>query len=317
MATSKPLAELHVHLEGFLDASVLSHISAEYPPDYFAPHLEFDSFPGFLAAFKYAVSHLDTPAHYRVLARAAFARLHAQGVVYAEIIHSAGVCLWRNQDTRAIVEALLDESRRAPLMVRWVLDGVRQFGPAHCIEVAQLAARYVNQGVVGFGVGGDETGCPAAELRPAFHLAERCGLRLLPHAGETSSAENVWEMLALRPDRIGHGIRAVEDPRLLEELARRRIPLDISLTSNVRTRAVPSYEQHPLALIEGAGVEVTLNTDDPAFFQTTLAEEFAHAARLGLNTRQLEWIRLNAFRYASVPLPGSVLRRPLTTETPS
>jgi adenosine deaminase len=306
MATSKPYAELHVHLEGFLDGAVLSVIMPQQSAEGFAPYLQFDSFAGFLAAFKYAVSQLETPAHYRVLARAAFAHLHSQGIVYAEIIHSAGVCLWRGMDTRAIVEALLDEGRRAPLTVRWVLDGVRQFGPAHSIAVAELAARYAEHGVIGFGVGGDETGCPAEELRPAFHLAARHGLRLLPHAGETSSAENVWDALILRPDRIGHGIRAAEDPRLLEELARRQIPLDVSLTSNVLTAAVPSYAEHPLGRILAAGVPVTLNTDDPAFFRTTLAQEFAHAARLGLAAEQLEEIRLNAFRYAAAPLPGFV-----------
>ncbi len=306
MATSQPLAELHVHLEGFLDAAVLSRIDPEHSADDFAEYLQFDSFPGFLAAFKYAVCQLETPAHYRVLARAAFAHLHSQGVVYAEIIHSAGVCLWRGMDSRAIVEALLDESRRAPLTVRWVLDGVRQFGPAHSVEVAELAARYAKYGVVGFGVGGDETGCPAAELYPAFHLAARHGLRLLPHAGETSTAENVWDALKLKPDRIGHGIRAVQDPRLLEELARQQIPLDISITSNVLTGAVADYAEHPLAAILAAGVPVTLNTDDPAFFRTTLKEEFHHAAGLGLTASQIDEIRLNAFRYAAAPPPGFV-----------
>ncbi len=256
-------------------------------------------FSGFLQAFKFVVMRLRDAEHYRAAAREMFQRMAEEGIVYAEVIHSAGVNVWRGLDAGKIVEALIEEGRRAPLEVRWILDAVRQFGGEHVLETAKLAGRYAGDEVVGFGVGGDETGAKAAELAAGFRWAREAGLHLTAHAGETSTAANVWEALELGVERIGHGIRAVDDERLLAELAARQLPLELSLSSNVKTGAVRSLAEHPARRIWEAGVPIVLNTDDPALFGTKLRNEFAAAKQeLGFSAEDLEKIRQNGFRFA-------------------
>ncbi|WP_202901657.1 adenosine deaminase [Bryobacter aggregatus] len=299
MASLIRYAELHVHLEGMLDQETLCEIAPELDGMEVKRKYAFSDFPGFLESFKFAALHLHTPEQYRLLARRAFARMAKQGIVYAEVIHSAGICLWRKQDARAIAEALIEEGRQAPLQVRWVLDAVRQFGGAHAMEVARLAADLCGEDVVAFGVGGDERGAAAAEICTAFRFAEEAGLKLAPHAGETSNAQNVWDALELGAHRIGHGIRAIEDPQLVRELAARQVPLEISISSNVLTGAVATLAAHPAKQLFDAGVPITLNTDDPAFFGTTIEREFAIAKEgLGFTDADLEVVRENAFRFA-------------------
>lgn len=302
MTSSKPFAELHVHLEGAIDAFVLQSINPSLRASEIEARYAFDSFPGFIQAFKWAILQLESPDHFRLLARHLFAQLAGQGIVYAEIIHSVGVCLWRGQDAAAIVEALLEEGRRAPLRVRWILDATRQFGAGHVMDCARFVAGYAGSEVIGFGVGGDETATAASDMVPAFRWAKQAGLRILPHAGETSNAANIWGALELGAERIGHGIRAIEDPVLMAELARRKVPLEISLASNVMTGAVPSIAQHPARRLFEAGIPILLNTDDPAFFRTTLANEFHLAAtELGFSPAELDQIRRNAFIFAADP----------------
>lgn len=296
---SQPFAELHLHLEGSIDAALLCRLDPALSRADAEAIYRFTSFPDFLQAFKFIVLRLRSADDYRLAARELFASLHAQGIVYAEIIHSAGVNLWRGYDAHAIVHALLEEGRRAPLQIRWILDAVRQFGGDHALAVAKLAADFAGEDVVAFGVGGDETGAPASELQPAFQWARDAGLHLTAHAGETSNAANVWDALSLGVERIGHGIRAIEDPRLIQHLAEHQIPLEISLTSNVKTGAVPSLAAHPAQALHDAGVPLILNTDDPALFATTLSAEFALASSaLGFTPEDLARLRENAFRYA-------------------
>jgi aminodeoxyfutalosine deaminase len=303
MASSNRYAELHLHLEGCIDEEILREIAPHLDSSLIADRLRFENFAGFLESFKFAVMQLREPDHFRLLARRAFARAAAQGVVYAEVIHSAGVCLKRGLDAQAIAEALIDEGRKAPLEIRWIFDAVRQFGEEHIYETARFTVGFAGTEVVGFGVGGDESGSPGTALKRGFQLAREHGLKLTPHAGETTNSQNVLEVVRLGADRIGHGIRAVEDPELVAELAQRQIPLEVSLTSNVMTGAVASYEAHPLRVLHEAGVPIILNTDDPGFFDTSMDLEFAHAERLGLSTAELEQIRLNGFRFAFCPTP--------------
>jgi adenosine deaminase/aminodeoxyfutalosine deaminase len=299
MASSSPFAELHIHLEGALDPAMVCAIDPTIGFAEARAQYQFEDFPGFVQAFKWAVMRLREPEHYRLLARRLFEDLAGQGIVYAEVIHSTGINLWRGLPARPIVEALLEEGRRAPLAVRWILDAVRQLGPEHVLQTARFAAEFSGSDVVGFGVGGDERGCSAESIKPAFDLAKQAGLHLTPHAGETSNAENVWGALYLGAERIGHGIRAIEDASLIDELRRRQIPLEICLHSNVVTGAIRSMEEHPALRLLRAGVPITLNTDDPAFFDTTLAREFATAREtLGFTAEELEQVRKDAFSFA-------------------
>jgi adenosine deaminase len=145
------------------------------------------------------------------------------------------------------------------------------------MEVARVAAKYVGDGAISFGIGGDEAGGPALPLREAFAYARDAGLRLTAHAGETDGPESIRAALEIGAERIGHGIRAVDDPDLMRRLREEQIPLEVCITSNVKTGAVASLEAHPVRKLFDAGVPITLNTDDPGVFETDLAREFGLA----------------------------------------
>jgi len=158
--------------------------------------------------------------------------------------------------------------------VRLIFDAVRQFGEEHVRQVAELAAEWRGRGVIGFGVGGDEAGGAVERFAGTFAWAKRQGLHLVPHAGEAVGPESVWKALECGAERIGHGIRSIEDPLLVRHLADHRIPLEVSISSNVCTGTVRALREHPVRRLFDAGVLVTLNTDDPPMFHTTLVREY-------------------------------------------
>lgn len=173
------------------------------------------------------------------------------------------------------------------------------------MRVAELAAEQVGNGVVSFGIGGDEERGPAEWFTDVYKFAKAGGLRLTAHAGETAGPESVWAALQLGAERIGHGIRAVDDPALMRHLGDQNIPLEISVSSNVATGVVDSFRTHPLRRLYDAGVPIILNTDDPGLFNTTLEREYDLAAReLGFSETELAQIVGNGFRYAFASSAG-------------
>jgi adenosine deaminase/aminodeoxyfutalosine deaminase len=294
-----PKAELHVHLEGSLEPATVAEIAPEAAVGEVEARYAYRDFRGFLDSYKWLVLLLTDPGHYALAARRLFERLAAENVRYVEVNLSVGVMIWKEQEVAPIFEAVHAAAARAPLEVRWIFDAVRQFGPERAMRVAELAAERTAQGVVGFGMGGDEASVGTAAFRDVFRYARERGLHLAPHAGETTAAASVWEALELGAERIGHGIRAVDDAELLAELRRRDIPLEISLSSNVCTGAAGSLAEHPLRRICDAGVPVVLNTDDPAMFRTTLCREYELAATgCGFSLEELRQLAENGFRYA-------------------
>ncbi|MCA2967218.1 MAG: adenosine deaminase family protein [Acidobacteriaceae bacterium] len=281
-----PKAELHVHLEGSFTPDV--------PDSELAAKWDCCDFASFLESFKWTVSFLKKPEDYGRAARQLISALRRQGVQYAEITLSAGVVRWKKLDLEEVYAAVNREARRAPFPVYWIVDCIRQHGGGGAMPVARFAARHAADGVAAFGIGGDETSVPAEEFRGAVAAA---GVPFVPHAGEISNAENIWEMVRLGARRIGHGIRAVEDPALCAYLKEHDIPLEISLTSNVRTGAVPSLQAHPLRRLFDAGVPLVLGTDDPAIFGTTLVDEYLLAAELGFSRAELTQLAENSLRY--------------------
>ena len=293
-----PKAELHLHLEGSVEAETMRELDPGLTQEAVRDIYRFHDFQGFIQAYKAVVERLRTPQDYARITQALMRRLAAETVQYAEITLSAGVVLWKGQEFAPVYTAVRQAAAGFGIQVHWILDAVRHFGVEHAMRVAELAAERVNDGVVAFGIGGDEERGPAAWFGEVYRFAKGAGLRLTAHAGETVGPESVWAALEIGAERIGHGIRAVEDAALLRHLRERGIPLEVCITSNVATGAVASLEAHPVRRLYDAGVPITLNTDDPAIFATTLSGEYALAARqFGFSDAELREIAENGFRY--------------------
>jgi adenosine deaminase/aminodeoxyfutalosine deaminase len=206
--------------------------------------------------------------------------------------------LWKGQDFGPIYDAVQRAAAGSPVEVRWIIDAVRQFGVEHVSEVAKLAVERALDGVVALGIGGDEERGPASWFGDVFRQAKDAGLHLHAHAGETAGPESVWQALSIGAERIGHGIRAIEDSDLVEELGRRRVPLEICLTSNVRTGAVSGLETHPVRRLFDAGVPIVIDTDDPALFGCTPTGEYELLVRrFGFSRAEVERVALNSFEF--------------------
>ena len=297
--TPSPRAELHLHLEGSVEPETLRELEPSLTPEEIARELHYTDFEGFIRAFVWVNRKIRGPADYAVIARRLFERLARQGVCYAEVTVSAGVILWKQQDLARVFDALAEEGSRSPVPIRWILDATRQWGAQAAKPVFDFAAEHVRDGVVAIGLGGIEEQGPARLFADLYREARDRGLRLTCHAGETAGPESVWEALEVGAERIGHGIRSIEDPGLLEELRRRDVPLEVCITSNVRTGSVPSLEAHPVRRLFDAGVPIILNTDDPAMFECTLEGEYALAARqFGFTEEELARVAANSLKYA-------------------
>lgn len=295
-------AELHLHLEGSIRPATLRSIASDLPAEVVDQHYRFRDFAGFIESYKWICRQLCEPAHYALAARALLSELAHHNVQYAEINLSAGVIAWKQQDLASIYEAVAGEGIASSVKVAWVFDAVRQFGPEAAMRVAELAVERVRDGVVAFGLGGDESRYDSAEFAQVFAFARRSGLRITTHAGETTDARSVWGAIELGADRIGHGIRAVEDPALMRYLRDHDIPLEICISSNVATGAVAALAEHPFRRLYDAGVPVVLNTDDPAMFQTDISREYELASTaFGFTESEIESLAAAGFRYAFRP----------------
>ncbi len=312
-----PKAELHLHLEGSLEPATVVELAARHgvqlTPEEVAARYAARGFTVFLEAFKWVTSFLRAPADYELVATRLAEQLLRQNVVYSEVTLSVGVMLRRGQDVEANFEALRNAAaaaRAKGLHWQWVFDATRQFGPEVAMEVARWAARAKREGVVAFGMGGDELSLPTKEFRGVYDYLRSEGLHLLVHAGEVGGPEAVRDAVdLLGVERIGHGIAVMRDPSLLGSLAARRIPLELCPTSNLRTGALARQlgksearvEEHPLRAFFDRGILVTLSTDDPAMFQTNLIAEYRVALGLGFSPAELARIVQTSFEVTFLP----------------
>jgi adenosine deaminase len=242
---------------------------------------QFDHFHDFLQVYMVLVRAIVSGKDFERLAYELGVSLAAQNVLYAEVMLSPMQHVLRGVDLH---EALAGTAagfarieREYGVWVRLVFDYGRQYGPEQAWPLLELAGAARQYGLVGWSIGGDEVGYPPEPFAEVFAAARAAGLHLMAHAGEVAGPASVWGAVEkLGVQRIGHGIRSIEDPRLLDYLRQHHIVLDISPSSNLYTGAVAAWEVHPLRRLYDSGVALTINTDDPTFFQTTLTDEYRH-----------------------------------------
>ena len=311
-----PKAELHLHLEGSIEPATLLELRQRHNmPAATLAEVEqlynFTDFAGFLNAFKEVTGHLRSADDYELIVYRLMERLRAQNVLHAEVTVSVGVCLWRKQDFGAIFEGL--ERGRAHgekdfgVSLLWIFDAIRQFGAEKAQPVLDWAIRYRDRNVVAFGIGGDEVKGPPEMFAEIFARAAEHGLHLTAHAGESAGPESIWGALNLKAERIGHGLTAERDQELIEELAERQIPIEVCVTSNLRTGCCADLAAHPVRRYFDEGLMLTINSDDPAMFGSSLVSEYELVQRqFGFSDDQLRELARNSFEASFLPAEKKV-----------
>jgi adenosine deaminase len=298
-------AELHVHLEGTAPPELVGRIAARndlaLPDRLFGAdgRFRYGDFLDFLRTYDLAASVMRTGADYRDITYEYLCSCSCGGAIYVELTaspdHAALVGLSDEEHLDGIARGIDEARRDTGIEGRILISAVRNFGVQPALRVARYAAERPHPYVVGFSMAGDEAGFPAQDFAEVFHLAAGAGLGCTIHAGEWAGPESVRAALSLPVTRIAHGVRSIEEPALVAELAARGIVLECCPTSNVVLGLYPSYEAHPLAELSAAGVRVTLGSDDPPYFGASIAGEYKVCAeRMGFSEAALRDITLTA-----------------------
>ncbi len=288
-----PKAELHVHHVGSASMRTVAELAERHAGSTTVPtddvaleeFFTFTDFGHFIEVYLSVVDLLRTPDDLWTLTHDVARDLAAQNVHYVELTCTPYTSIAVGISAEAYVEAIEDARRRAEadfgITMRWIFDIPGESGVPAADVTLDTALRLQPDGLIGFGLGGPEVGVPRPQFKPHFDQARAAGLHSIPHAGESTGPQTIWDAIeSLGAERIGHGIAAAHDPALMAYLAEHSIPLEISPTSNVRTRSVGSMDEHPLATLVEAGVPVSINSDDPPMFGTTLSDEYEVARNL-------------------------------------
>jgi aminodeoxyfutalosine deaminase len=311
-----PKVELHVHLEGSIRPTTLLILAERNgvtlpsrDPESLRAFYQFTDFDHFIQVYMTVSGCLKTVADFDLIAYEFGADLARQNIRYAEVTFTPFTNVANTGLPFAEILDGLNEGRARAMAdfgveFCWVLDIVRN-NPDTRHQVARWASEAVdhNHGVVGFGLGGIEKNYPPEWFADAFGVARAAGLHSVPHAGEVAGPESVWGAIrTLHAERIGHGVRSIEDPALVAFLRERQIPLEVCPTSNLCLGVYSSYQEHPVRDLLNQGVYVTINSDDPPMFNTDLVHEYdVLAETLGLGAEELQQISLNALRASFLP----------------
>jgi adenosine deaminase len=312
-----PKVELHVHLEGSIQPATLLALAKRnevaLPADDVAGlqrWYQFTDFKHFIEIYLTISSCICTPEDIELIARDFLRNQAAQNIRYSEVTFTPYTHFSTNRQIPfdeqfdALSRARAWGARELNTHCNWVFDIARNARPIeHSLTVAEWVIRGKEQGVVALGLGGLEAGNPPEWFAEAFALARAAGLAAVPHAGEVAGAESVRNAIeSLQAQRIGHGVRCLEDPQLVALLRARQIPLEVCPTSNVCLGIAPSLAEHPLPRLVNEGLFVTLNSDDPPMFNTSLTDEYGRAAAaFGFGVETLERLALNAVHASLLP----------------
>lgn len=285
-----PKVELHLHLEGAAPPAFICGLAQEKHLDIGGifderGHYRYRDFADFLKVYEAACTALQTPDDFRRLTLAVLEQSARDGVIYSEVFLSPDFCgrgdlaAWRDY-LDAIEDAAREAEKTMGITLRGVVTCIRHFGPQTARKIALCAAETAGDFITGFGIAGNETMGHPRDFTYAFDMAREAGLRLTAHAGEWSGPQSVRDVLQhLRVERIGHGVRAIEDPALVDELAARGIVLEVCPGSNLALNLYPTLAAHPVQRLREGGVKITLSTDDPPFFHTSNTAEYGALAR--------------------------------------
>ena len=319
-----PKAELHVHHVGSASPRIVAELAQRHPgvvpgdPEALAAFFEFRDFAHFIEVYLAVVDLIRTPDDLRLLTyEIAREMAQTQSLRYAELTCTPYTSVVRGIPIEAYNEAIEDARAAAQrdfgLRLQWIYDIPGESGLPAADATLDYVLNHPSDGLIGFGLGGPEIGVPRPQFQPHFDAARAAGLHSIPHAGETTGPETIWDALRLLgAERIGHGTSAAQDPELLAHLASTGIPLEVCPSSNIATRAVERLEEHPITAFRDAGVTVTVNSDDPPMFSTTLNDEYAIAADLlGLDEAGLRELAKTAVRAS---FAGAAFKQDLCAE---
>jgi aminodeoxyfutalosine deaminase len=287
-----PKAELHVHHVGSASPRIVAELAERHPgvvpsdPEALAEYFAFRDFAHFIDVYLAVVDLIRTPEDLRLLTyEVAREMAEGQSLRYAELTCTPYTSVVRGIPIEAYTEAIeqgrVDAERDFGLVLRWIYDIPGESGLPAADATLDYALHHAPDALVGFGLGGPEIGVPRPQFQPHFDAARAAGLHSVPHAGETTGPQTVWDALRLLgAERIGHGTSSAQDPALLEHLATEGISLEVCPSSNIATRAVATLDEHPIRAFRDAGVVFTVNSDDPSMFGTALNREYEIAADL-------------------------------------
>ena len=323
-----PKVELHLHLEGTILPATLLELSQRHDSDPLTPEAArklyiYENFLGFMDSFKAVSSRLRGPDDYELITYNMVRELAAQGVVHAEVYISFGIIFyWKNAEVEPFVEAIERGRIRAEeefgTTIYWLIDAVRHFGADEGSKVFRKAAelRHIYPSIVGIGIGGDEARGSADLFKASYAEAKAAGLHLTAHAGETGGADtgpaSIWSAINIGAERLGHVLAAQHDAELLEVLATKQIPLELNVTSNIRTGCCANFDEHPIRDYFDSGLMVTINSDDPPMFGSNLLEEYVLVhERYKFSFDQMRELAANAVEASFLPPERklSLLRR--------
>jgi adenosine deaminase len=303
--TKIPKVELHLHLEGAIPLETLfNFIQREGEPSIHTmedlkKNLTYTDFEHFIDVWIWKNTYIRQEKDFEDISYQVLQNLSSQNVKYVEAFYSPGDYQRQGLSPQGITEYLIKGKERAykdfGIQSELITDIVRGDGVDICMQRLEEVTPYLGKGVIGIGLGGNEQKYPADLYAPVYKEAKKRGFRLTAHAGEAAGAESIWAAIRkLHVERIGHGVRAFEDQKLLSFLKESQIPLEMCVVSNVRTGVCQSYEVHPVNQYYQKGLMVTVNSDDPTMFNTSLNEEYAILAQnIGFSVNDLEKVSMN------------------------
>ncbi len=309
-----PKVELHLHIEGAVPPDTMLALIHRKEPHSTIRNVEdlqrrftFIDFPHFLELWCWKDTFITSEQDFEEIAYQVLRNLHKQNVKYLEAHYAPGGYLEQGHSIQAITENLLAGRNRAfqdfGIRCEFIIDMIRHHGPEKGFMYLDAATPYLGKGVIGVGLGGPEHDFPADPYAELYQEARRRGFRLTAHAGEAAGADSIWACIdRLEVERIGHGLRAYEDPKLIKLLKERRIPLEMCVVSNVKTGVCASLVDHPIRDYFIKGLLVTVSSDDPAMFQTSINHEYEVLIQeFGFNRDELQRISLNGIEASFLP----------------